>query len=260
MFTRKPNKVAKGSNGTSRTITWKHRNQQRLRINPIFDKIYNLKRVKLERDNFYLIFSTKEEPFVPYEKITETLKNLPEWVDIIFENYELGICLYHTIDFKKESFPNDGCVTTSPPNWFIRNHLRKIPETRFDEFRFMKLQDNSFDYFDDPDNIDQLVFSIKKSNAGDLTHTWNVKICKLFFEWRLEKTTYWFTYTKDSHHKYITEFLLLHELGHLYDVLTNPKFLEQSGYQKELMANYFAAQINPNLMPIFEKSYQDSLE
>ena len=213
MFGGKPSKVAKGNNGTTRTITWKHRKTRRIRQNPIFDQIYSLQEIDLTRENYYIIFSTKKEPFIPFDMITEALNKLPEWTDDIFVEYELCIVLYHSKDYKKEEFSYDGCVATYPPDWFIQNRLKRVPETRLKEFRLMELLDDSFDIFDDPDNSGKKIFSISKSNQGNPEHTWNTQLCKHFFEWRREKTKYWFTYTLENHYQYITEFLLLHELG-----------------------------------------------
>ena len=258
---RKPSSVAKGSGGGTRTIGWENRETRFMRNNPIFDEVHNLQTIETTETieptetttNNMMIFSTEEKSFVLIELVVQAIKNLPEWVNKVFENLIVCIALYSSKKYKKEDFPFDGNMSVISPTWFIRNRLKKIPNSSNENFRFMMLFDHTFDTFEDPDNAGELIFAREKSNDGNLLYTFDTELFKHFFQWRREKTKYWFTYTIENHHRYVTEFVLLHELGHLYDKLTNEKFDEETYLQSEINAHKFATKVNPNLSPILDK-------
>lgn len=238
------NKHAKGVVNT-RTLTWKHRRTSRMRRNPIFDMIYNVMTITLSRNRKYKIFSNTAEPFVPYTLIQDKLESLPEETDTLFNDADLVIILYNTKKYKKENFNCDGLMQYEP-RWFHYNRLKKAELDISTKSMFMTLYNNTFDVESDG------TFRCSKFDNGNFEHKWNNKLCKHFFESQTTKRDYVYEYTTDRYFKYVVDFLLLHELGHMYDFLHHG-YVTRTHYEHEMEANKFVTQINPSLVNVFDK-------
>jgi hypothetical protein len=245
---RAPSKVAKGSGANTRTITWGHKKSYRERFHVHIDEVYNLSTFKMSRDRQFRIFSTIKEPFISFEMIKDKLETLPESTDHIFNDYDILICIYHTKD-KKDKLRFDGKMQSHGmylPGKTLR--LKSKVNTRC-----MIITDASFE-----SNKDSK-FWVDKSISNTIIGKWDLKVITTFFGKPVnDKGAWMFTYNINSHRQYIIEFLLMHELGHMYTVdYENNTFGKQHrilnyNYTKdEASANKFVMNHSPILEHIF---------
>jgi hypothetical protein len=249
------NKNAKG-NVNTRKIEWLHRNSKRIRTRPVIGDIYNLKTFVMKRNRKFRIFSNVSKPFICFEKIHNAFDDLPEKYDYLFDDYEHDIIVYvcHTKNKKKEDFCFDGKMIF---NEICNGRLNTTTASRL-----LVITDDTFSVDDDGK------FGYLKESCNSQTGKWNRDIFKLFFgEPEIEKHHYAFTYDENKHNQYITEFLILHELGHLYAydldikrIGIEKRDLNYSHIAEEAKANRFAMTINPKLKKIFEKDISEILK